>query len=99
MFIYLNRVEVIRCNLEEFDRELADQIKPLALFYEGFDVDGKGTMEQKMPGDSLSDNFVYQKVIDKICTLNVVDPQFAASKVNRSLNPDEIRRKHQIAIT
>lgn len=45
MFIYLNRVEVIRCNLEEFDRELADQIKPLALFYEGFDVDGKGTME------------------------------------------------------
>ena len=45
MLIYLNRVEVIRSNLEEFDRELADQIKPLALFYEGFDVDGKGTME------------------------------------------------------
>ena len=27
-------------------------------------------------GDQLGDNFVYQKVIDKICTLNVVDPDW-----------------------
>ena len=59
LYIYLNRVETIRSHLEEFDRELADQVKPLALFYEGFDVDGKGGMKEPKPGDQLGDNFVY----------------------------------------
>lgn len=71
---FLERVEEIRESLEEIDREIADQIRPLALIYDGFDVDGKGTNEQKLPGDSLSNNFVFQMVIDKICKLNLLNP-------------------------
>lgn len=51
MIQFLSRVESIREKLEKFDRELSDCIRPLALFYDGFDVDGKGTFEQKKPGD------------------------------------------------
>ena len=51
LYMYLNRVETIRSHLEEFDRELADQIKPLALFYEGFNVDENGAMKEMKPGD------------------------------------------------
>ena len=68
---FLARVEDIREKLEEFDRELSDYIRPLALFFDGFDVDGKGTFEQKNPGDPLSNNFVFQQVDDKICQMNL----------------------------
>ena len=71
---FLNAAEHIRESLEEIDREIADQIRPLALIYDGFDVDGKGTCDQKVPGDPLSNNFVYQSVIDKICKLNLESP-------------------------
>ena len=56
---FLERVERIREKLEHFDREISDYIKPLALIYDGFDVDGKGAFEDKTPGDSLSNNFIY----------------------------------------
>ena len=56
---FLEAAENIREALEEVDREIADQIRPLALIYDGFDVDGKGTCEEKQPGDPLSNNFVY----------------------------------------
>jgi hypothetical protein len=56
---FLERVEKIREELEDIDREVADSIRPLALIYDGFDVDGKGTHEQKQPGDPLSNNFVF----------------------------------------
>lgn len=59
MIEFLDRVENIRQQLEDFDRELADNIRPLALFFEGFDMDGKGTFEEKQPGDPLTNNFVY----------------------------------------
>ena len=42
---FLERVEKIREELEDIDREVADSIRPLALIYDGFDVDGKGTHE------------------------------------------------------
>lgn len=45
--------------MEDFDRELADSIRPLALVYDGFDKDGKGTYEEKKPGDQLSNNYVF----------------------------------------
>ena len=47
MIEFLDRVEGIRQQMEDFDRELADNIRPLALFFEGFDMDGKGTFEEK----------------------------------------------------
>lgn len=47
MIEFLDRVENIRQQLEDFDRELSDNIRPLALFFEGFDMDGKGTFEEK----------------------------------------------------
>lgn len=71
---FLSRVEVIREKLERFDRELSDLIRPLALIYDGFDVDGKAPFEEKKPGDQLSNNFVYQLVIDKICKINFQNP-------------------------
>ena len=74
MIEFLDRVENIRQQLEDFDRELSDNIRPLALFFEGFDMDGKGTFEEKQPGDPLTNNFVYQKVIDQIATLNLANP-------------------------
>ena len=37
-------------------------------------MDGKGTFEEKQPGDPLTNNFVYQKVIDQIATLNLANP-------------------------
>ncbi len=46
-------------------------IRPLALFYEGFDVGGKSAEETRKPGDLLPNNFVYQHVIDKICKLQI----------------------------
>ena len=51
---FLDRVEEIREQIEEFDRNLSDQIRPLALFYDGFDPDGKDNFEKRQPGDALS---------------------------------------------
>jgi len=70
MVEFLDIVEKIREKLEHFDREIADQIRPIALIFDGFDVDGKGTFDLKVPGDNLSNNFIYQQVIDKISQLN-----------------------------
>lgn len=72
---FLSRVETIREKLEKFDRELSDLIRPLALMYDGFDVDHKTpfTPDTKQ-ADTLSTNFVYQLVIDKICKLNFQNP-------------------------
>ena len=60
MLNFLSYVEEIRAKLEHFDREISDCIKPLALIYDGFDLDGKGAFEEKTPGDNLSNNFIYQ---------------------------------------
>ena len=67
---FLMRAEDIRKQLESFDRELSDNIRPLALIYDGFDKDGKGAFEQKNPGENLSNNYVFSQVIDKICSIN-----------------------------
>jgi hypothetical protein len=44
---FISRAERIRNQLEIFDRELADNIKPLALVIDGIDVDGAGTFEHR----------------------------------------------------
>ena len=82
------RVEVIRKRIDDFDRQLADSVKPLAYFFDGFDIDGKGTFEQKNPGDPLSNNFIFQKVIDKICTLDISksqDPDQYKAQIEKQL--------------
>lgn len=90
---FINRHDEIRELMEQFDRELADEIRPLALFYDGFDVDGKGAFEQKKPGDGLSNNFVFQQVIDKICKLNWNDPNWANKTGNSSNNAETYKNK------
>ena len=67
MVEFLERTEEIRSQLENFDRELSDNIRPLAYIYDGFEAGGKGGFERKQPGENLSNNFVFQMVIDKIC--------------------------------
>lgn len=37
MVDFMARVETIREQLEDYDRELADLIRPIALLYDGFD--------------------------------------------------------------
>lgn len=73
MVEFVKRADSLRQEAETFDRQLADQIRPLAYFFDGFDVDGKGAFEEKQPGDPLSNNFVFQKVIDKVCQLDLSD--------------------------
>lgn len=65
----LSRAEKIRSYLENFDRELADHIKPLAMIIEGFDQNGDGKYNAQ-GFDVKKFNYVYERVIDKICTLN-----------------------------
>lgn len=38
------------------------------------DTDGKGAFEAKQPGEMLSNNYVFQQVIDKICQMNFQNP-------------------------
>ena len=94
---FLDRVEEIREQIEEFDRFLSDQIRPLALFYDGFDPDGKGNFEKRQPGDTLSQNFVYQQVIDKICSINLFNPKEPPGKTPTPGDPD-FQREYRMKI-
>lgn len=72
---FMDTAEQIREELEHFDRELADSIKPLAIIIDGFDADGQGNINNKDPSlyeqnAAQNFNFVYERVVDKISQLN-----------------------------
>mgnify|MGYP006977542780 CR=1 FL=1 len=96
MVDFLGRVEDIRMQLESFDRELSDNIRPLALIFDGLDTDGKGAFEAKKPGDMLSNNYVFQQVIDKICQINFQNPGAGPLAIGAVPTQKQNEYKHKI---